>query len=193
MSAGFPRLWLVRHARPLIEAGVCYGRLDIDADAQATRAAAQSLHQALPAHGRLRHSPLRRCAQLAEALQALRPGTPSCADARLQEMDFGHWEGCRWDAIDATAIGDWAADLAWHAPGGGEALAEMLARVDHALQQTRAEAARDGGDRVWITHAGVVRCVQWLMAHGRQPPRSEQWTLDAPAPGGWLQVPLQPC
>ena len=36
-----PRLWLVRHARPLVAPGICYGRLDMQADAQATADAAQ--------------------------------------------------------------------------------------------------------------------------------------------------------
>ena len=27
------KLWLARHAAPLIEAGICYGSLDIEADA----------------------------------------------------------------------------------------------------------------------------------------------------------------
>ena len=189
-----PRLWLVRHARPLIQAGTCYGRLDVAADAQATREAAQAVHAALPLHCRLLHSPLQRCAQLAEALQALRPGTPpSTPDARLQEMDFGTWEGQAWDALDAAAIGAWAADLAHCAPGGGETLAAMLARVDQALHDALADV--QGGaahDIVWITHAGVARCVQWLLAHGGQWPRSEQWTLAAPPLGGWMQVALRP-
>ena len=36
-------LWLVRHARPLIDTDRCYGRLDMAADAQATRQAATIL------------------------------------------------------------------------------------------------------------------------------------------------------
>ena len=30
------KLWLVRHAQPLVDAGVCYGRLDVAADPAAT-------------------------------------------------------------------------------------------------------------------------------------------------------------
>ena len=98
-----PRLWLVRHARPLVAPGICYGRLDMQADAQSTADAAQALHLALPADCLLAHSPLRRCRQLAQALQALRPGLASAMDSRLLEMDFGEWEGQPWDALDRSA------------------------------------------------------------------------------------------
>ena len=37
------KLWLVRHAKPLVDEGVCYGASDLDADPEATLAAAQEL------------------------------------------------------------------------------------------------------------------------------------------------------
>ena len=43
-----PRLWLVRHAPPLAAQGLCYGRLNLPADAQATRDSARALAEALP-------------------------------------------------------------------------------------------------------------------------------------------------
>lgn len=46
MSA--PRLWLVRHARPEVAPGLCYGRLDVAADARHSRESARLLAQALP-------------------------------------------------------------------------------------------------------------------------------------------------
>lgn len=191
-----PRLWLVRHARPLVEPGICYGRLDMEADTQATADAAHALHLALPADCLLMHSPLRRCSQLAQALQTLRPGLASTQDSRLLEMDFGDWEGQPWDALDRSAIDAWAADLARYAPGRGESLTAMLRRVDAALQQARMlseeENANATRDIVWITHAGVARCVQWLMREGSALPQAAQWTLPAPDFGGWLVLDLEP-
>jgi iron complex transport system substrate-binding protein len=37
---------------------------------------------------------------LARELKALRPDLSWETDARLTEMDFGHWKGQRWDALD---------------------------------------------------------------------------------------------
>lgn len=177
------RLWLVRHAAPLVAPGICYGRLDLAADAQATQQAAQALARALPARVAVRHSPLRRCAQLAQALQALRPGLRSQPDARLQEMDFGAWEGQPWEALPRAELDAWAADLHHYAPGGGEPLRVMLERVAHVLERSDDHAE---ADVVWITHAGVARCVHWLRMHPGQEASAAQWTQAAPAPGQWL-------
>lgn len=46
-------------------------------------------------------------------------------------------------------------------------------------------------DVVWVTHAGVARCVQWLLHYGQAQPTSADWTLPAPAYGGWQQLPWQ--
>lgn len=111
------RLWIARHAQPLVAPGHCYGVLDVPADALATAQAAQRLAQALPASVAVWHSPLQRCAQLAQALQAQRPALHSQPDARLQEMNFGAWEGGPWDSIARADIDLWVADFATHRPG----------------------------------------------------------------------------
>ena len=181
------RLWLVRHAAPLVAPGTCYGALDVPADAQATRAAAERLATALPPVARVAHSTLQRCELLAHELQALRPDLTFTPDARLREMDFGCWEGKTWDAIGKNAIDTWVTGFATHAPGGGESLAHMLHRVAAALQTAR-EWRNDQGtmDVVWITHAGVARCVAWLQERGESAlPRSQDWPVAAPGCGEW--------
>lgn len=183
-----PRLWLVRHAQPLIAPGVCYGQHDVPADTAATRAAAQRLAAALPGSAAVWHSPLQRCELLALDLQALRPDLTSQPDTRLREMDFGEWEGQTWDAIGKTAIDAWTDAFHTHPPGGGESLRAMLARVGQALQAARQRHAKSGAlDVVWITHAGVARCVDWLLAQGTGvTPQPETWPVHAPAWGGWV-------
>ena len=100
-------------------------------------------------------------------------------------MDFGAWEGHDWDSIGQSAIDAWTADFAQHRPGGGDNLATLLARVAAALSDAR-QQAQDGNDVVWFTHAGVARCVAWLLAHGEGPmPRADEWPLAAPAWGAW--------
>lgn len=186
-AAASSRLWLVRHAAPLVAPGTCYGALDVPADAQATRAAAERLSTALPPGARVAHSTLQRCELLAHDLQALRPDLTFTPDARLREMDFGRWEGQTWEAIGKSAIDTWVAGFATHAPGGGECLAHMLHRVAAALQTAREWRTHQGAkDVVWITHAGVARCVAWLQERGESAlPRSEDWPAAAPGWGEW--------
>lgn len=174
-------LWLIRHALPLIEAGVCYGALDIPADPASTQRAAERLAEALPAGLALRCSPLRRCRQLASALAALRPDLGCGLDPRLAEMDFGLWEGQRWADLGAAALDAWTADFARHRPGGGESVQAFMQRVGAAWQ----EARHSGQATAWITHAGVIRAAS-LLAHGvTLPERAEQWPQAAPDCGQW--------
>lgn len=182
------RLWLVRHAPPLIAPGTCYGALDVAADITATRAAVQRLAAELPTQATLVHSTLQRCELLAQSLQALRPDLTPKPDARLREMDFGDWEGQPWDAIARSDIDAWTAAFASHRPGNGENLAEVLARVAAALQDHCTGARQDV---VWITHAGVIRSVAWLMQHGASAlPRPDEWPTAAPGWGEWECVDL---
>lgn len=191
-----PRLWLVRHAAPCIAPGTCYGALDVEADVAGTHEAARRLAAALPADRVLvRHSPLARCAQLARALAALRPDLVARPDARLAEMDFGAWEGRPWSDIGRDAVDAWTADFTGHAPGGGESLAHMLDRVAAALADARAGCASPaGGDVVWITHAGVARCVRWCLPSPGRMPRAGEWPVAAPAFGEWecVELPAAP-
>ena len=185
-----PALWLLRHAQPLIASGVCYGQLDVPADPQATWQAGQQLARQLPAQAVVRCSPLQRCVQLAEVLDV--PPTRLQYDARLQEMNFGDWEGQPWNAIGRTAVDAWSQDLYGHAPGGGEALAQMLERVRAALHDSWLhDSARGTRPVVWVTHAGVIRCVHWLLHYGRAQPSATDWQLPAPGFGQATHWPWQ--
>ena len=182
------QLWLVRHAEPLGGQGLCYGRLDLPADAAATEQAACSVLEALGTGGAgaLRSSPLQRARQLAQAL-APGLGLEVAEDPRLQEMDFGHWEGVPWPQVPKAAVDAWTEDFAHHAFGGGETTQQVLDRVWQALGDARAGS----GTQVWVTHAGVIRAVQHLLREGRpQIHSAAQWPRQAPAWGGWVVVDL---
>ncbi len=127
------QLHLIRHPRPAVEPGICYGQTDIGL-ADCPAAAADRLRPLLPDSFALHASPLARARLLAEAL-----GTPRLDD-RLKEIHFGDWEGRSFTDI-GSAIDDWAADpLGFRAPGG-ESPREMAARVLAWLE----EATGNGG------------------------------------------------
>lgn len=191
------QLWLVRHARPLVGEGVCYGMSDVAADPADTQLAAERLAAVLPCGAVLLMSGLQRAQQLARALHALRPDLAAPGvDTRLNEMDFGCWEGRRWDEIDRAAFDAWTQDFAGHRFGGRESVGDVLARVASALREAGPglpvlDAAPGGQrDRVWVTHAGVIRAVHYLQSSPDTLPQASQWPRHAPAFGQWTTLEL---
>lgn len=181
------KLWLARHAKPLIDPGICYGRQDVAADATGTAECAQALAKLLPTGIRVSHSPLQRCAQLAQALHHLRPDLALTSDTRLQEMDFGAWEGRAWQDIAPAELQAWTDAFAGHAVGGsGESTSQVMARVASAFDELRGEA-----DTLWITHAGVIRAAELIARGARQISQAVDWPKNAPAYGQWCTLELK--
>lgn len=182
------KLWLARHAQPLVAPGICYGRLDLAADAAASADCARRLALALPAGIRVSVSPLQRCAQLAQALQALRPDLLCHTDARLQEMDFGRWEGRAWQDIAPAELAAWTDDFAHYAAGGtGESVSAFMERVGAAFD---ALTPAPENATLWITHAGVIRAAALLAQGIRHIDDARQWPQQAPGYGQWQTLAL---
>ncbi len=180
------KLWLVRHAQVLFTPGTCYGALDVPAGLEVTLACAQALAAVLPAGASISTSPLQRCEQLTQALMRLRPDLICKTDARLQEMNFGTWEGRPWADIARSEFDDWTANFADHAVGShGESVSRVMARVGQAFDELP-----DAPDHVWITHAGIIRAVQLLAGGVRQISRADQWPQDGVACGQWRTLEL---
>lgn len=180
------KLWLVRHAPVLLPAGICYGASDVLADDAASLQAARQAAEQLPLGLPVRVSGLLRAQQLANHLAALRPDLPTAiVDARLNEMNFGCWEMQPWDAIPQTAFDAWLADFDHHCFGGTESTHVVLQRVGKALSGVQ-------NDELWITHAGVIRAVQWIVEHGLAPvQKAENWPKTVVEPGGLYSVEIR--
>ena len=153
------RLYLVRHPRPEVPAGHCYGRSDLAADeADVERVLAALTHQGLNGAMPVYASPLARSAVLAQRL------SPAPAfDARLAEMDFGAWELRSWDEIPRSDIDAWSADLLHYHPGGGESVMDVAARV----AGFHADIRRSGhAQALVVCHAGTMRLLHSLHLGG---------------------------
>jgi len=142
-------LYLIRHPRPDIAPGLCYGASDVGL-AEPVAPVAARLRALLPADIPVYSSPLARALRLAEAL-----GEPRI-DPRLREIDFGAWELQPFDAL-RDELDAWADDpLGFRAPGGESAL-EMAARAHAALDDLL--ALHPGEAVAVIAHGGPLRAI----------------------------------
>lgn len=156
------RLDLIRHPRPEIASGLCYGRSDMPAEPSAMREVLEQLLKHVPAQTLIVSSPLQRCLILAQALSDQLGVAPPRVDARLQEMDFGAWEGRSWEQIGRAEVSAWEQDMAHYRPGGGESVVQMLRRVAACYEDLRAA----GEDAIVVCHAGTIRLMRAWHATG---------------------------
>lgn len=161
---------LIRHTRCEIATGTCYGRLDVPLASTAPMDIAHTVDRT-PLVDIVLASPAQRCLELAKALAA----RDHCALRvlhELQELDFGTWEGMRWDDISRAQSDEWAMDPWNRAPANGETESQLWARVTLAYEQAlRITAAR----RIAIvSHGGPLRILRCLIARR---PASDRWAV----------------
>jgi len=161
------RLFLVRHPKPDIREGICYGRSDIAVAPDEQARVFARLQSMLPQKAALYASPARRCTGLANDLAmtvslAVSPAVSSTQptlDARLWEMHFGTWEMQAWSDIPRAEVDAWAADMAGYRPGGGESVLQVAHRVreffDYLVERTSPAA-----DVIIVCHAGTIRLLR---------------------------------
>lgn len=159
------QVFLIRHPQPLIAAGICYGRLDVDCVDPLPIAA--DLRPRIPTGTPVFTSPLRRARQLAEAI-----APEVIIDERLAEIDFGAWEGRAWDDIERHALDAWAADVRGFVPPGGESVAQLQARAVDFASTLNSFNSLGVPNVALVAHAGILRA---LAGHWRQLPFAE-WT-----------------
>ncbi|MDH5680511.1 MAG: alpha-ribazole phosphatase [Spirochaetota bacterium] len=146
-------IYLIRHGAIKVEAGVCYGRLDLSLT-DAFREEAESLKAFLPDNpDRIVYSsPLSRCMILANLLS----NGPVKEDDRLLEYPFGHWEGLKWDDIDKTEFDSWHESYIDRPGPGGESYRDLYQRAAAFM----AEISSQSADTVLVlTHTGVIRAI----------------------------------
>ena len=153
------QLFLIRHPRPLIDAGICYGQLDVDCEDP--QPIAEQLKALLPKDTPVISSPLQRARKLALALNL-----NARSDQRLSEINFGQWEGQPWGNIKREDLDAWAADVLNFTPPGGESVTDLQHRAIDFV------STLEGSRVALVTHAGILRA---LVGHYRQLPVS-QWT-----------------
>ena len=148
------QLYLVRHTRPAIASGICYGQSDLDVAESFTEDLNAVRHKLADISPTLSFSsPLQRCTKLAEQLQL----APLKTDSRLMELDFGDWEMQAWEAIPRQQLDNWSMTYIDTPPPNGESFSALQQRVIEFIHQLQSQ--HQGQTILIITHAGVIRAL----------------------------------
>lgn len=155
------RLWLVRHATSSWTdegrySGISNPALSDDGLREADAAGERLKGLRVD---RVRVSPLLRCRTTWDRMAPhLDSATPSAIiDPRLQEINYGTWEGRTRDeimAVEAGAFTSWDTDPTLAAPPGGESVMAVAERIEDALAE---DLAADTPRVLWVAHRTVAR------------------------------------
>lgn len=166
-------LYLIRHTRPDVAAGICYGRSDIglapsfEAEARAIEDKFEGMRPEI-----IYTSPSQRCLRLAQALAGAWKCSIPVEDARLMELHFGEWEMKGWQEISREALERWGASYVHEPPPGGETFLSLHQRAQGFLDELR--TGRIASAAV-VTHAGVIRA---LLAEATKKPLNETFGFE---------------
>ena len=158
---------LVRHGRTAANtSGILAGRtsgVELDDIGVKQAAAAGTRMGSLPLRA-IVTSPLRRCRQTAQALQAARTNScPISVDQALVECGYGDWTG--------RSLRELSKEKLWqsvqHQPSavrfpGGESMTEMSSRAVGAIRGwDRRLATEHGDDAIWaaVSHGDVIKAI----------------------------------
>jgi alpha-ribazole phosphatase len=81
-------------------------------------------------------------------------------DDRLAELDFGDWEGRRWDEIDRTDFDRWADDYVSQPAPGGQSWLDLSQKAAAFLTDLRSQPYENV---IVVSHAGVIRALLALV------------------------------
>lgn len=143
-------IYLIRHPKPDIGEGICYGEMDLPPVKEHLQEVIEYVQEKLPLESLIAYSsPLQRARLVAEGLDLPHTLVPAIA-----EMGFGEWEGQHWGNLPKDELTAWGSDFMNYADHGGESVAGFLKRVTGFIDDTLLSQNRDA---VLFTHAGVIR------------------------------------
>lgn len=144
-------IYLIRHTKPCVAKGICYGQSNIDV-AESFEEELKKLFIKIPKKfDSIYSSPLKRCKRLAENLIS----DEIIYDDNLKELNFGDWELRNWNEIDRVELNSWMSDYVNNAPPNGESYKDLLGRIKYFW--TENIIASSNKKIAIITHAGVIR------------------------------------
>jgi alpha-ribazole phosphatase len=152
-------LYLIRHTKPHVAKGICYGQTDLDV-VDSFLDEAEVIRPHLPASLKAVYSsPLQRCRKLAEHLF----DHPIQFHPDLMELNCGEWEMQHWDEIDPQVLQPWMDDFVQVRIPMGESYVDLYERVVKQYEAITQEAL----PAAIVAHGGVIRSI---LSHVTQTP-----------------------
>lgn len=145
---------LIRHIEPAFEKGICYGQLDVSIPSNYKEQHEHIITQLPKNYDAVFSSPLTRCKLLAEQIS-----TNVIFDDRLKEVNFGDWEGKKWDNINQTELNNWMENYIIVAPPNGESLQTLVNRFSDFITELKKQNLKKV---ILLTHAGIIRSAMYL-------------------------------
>jgi alpha-ribazole phosphatase len=148
-------IYLVRHTKPAIESNIIYGkRLDVSLPKNYIDDCLKVKNKLPDLPFTTFSSPATRCQLLAKELSR-----DVILDNRLEEIDFGDWEGKTWDSLNQETLNTWMNDFVNIAPPNGESVIDLQKRV-HSFWNLLHE--RNDTHIIVCTHGGFIRTMVCL-------------------------------
>jgi len=144
-------IYLIRHTRPAVAKGICYGQTDLDV-VESFHEEAAVIKNCLPGDiQKVYSSPLRRCRLLAEHLFP----QPIHFYDDLMELHCGSWEMQHWDEIPKPELQPWMNDFVGVKVPGGESYLDLFNRTVKRFEKIRSEPV----PAAIVAHGGVIRSI----------------------------------
>ena len=142
---------LIRHTPVKVSSKICYGRLDVPLSENFHSDINKIKKKLTKKYDIIYSSPSKRCIFLAEALDI----GQYQIDDRLLEINFGDWEGLKWNEINKVKLNNWMEDFVNISPPNGESFNNMYIRITEFIKILRIE---NFNKVLIVTHSGVIRC-----------------------------------
>jgi alpha-ribazole phosphatase len=149
-------IYLVRHTETICEKGICYGQSDVNI-AEPFEEIFKNILLQLPQEAIIFSSPLKRCATLAQYIQANIKAISYQEDHRLMEMNFGDWELKNWNDIPPEQLNPWMEDFVNIKVSNGESFIDLHDRTDDFLRNQISKEITE--PIIIVAHAGIIRSI----------------------------------
>lgn len=167
-------LYLVRHPETSAPKGTCYGRVDFPLLNPAIETAKQTINDLPNQIPLMIVSPAPRAQALAKELSFLHLEKNSIhpelqIEERVQEMDFGDWDGKLWDSIPKKETLAWMKDFVNQKTPNGEAFTDVIERTNAFLKDWGKEGIKRKEEEekrkspidqlIIVCHSGSIRAI----------------------------------